>query len=58
MRKKYMTPEMVAIQISSNATLLAGSIGINSTDTPIDASDAAAPELDFPDLNPLMPPEL
>ena len=41
MKKKYMTPEMEIVEISSNISLLAGSLG--SGDTPVTDLDDVIP---------------
>lgn len=46
MKKKYEIPQTEVVIINASTCLLQASVGINSTGTSIDASDAAAPELD------------
>lgn len=47
MKKKYEIPQTEVVIINASTCLLqASSVGINSTDEPIDAGNAAAPELD------------
>lgn len=48
MKKTYFAPEIDCIEIKATAQLLAGSnIPVNATDDPVDAGNAAAPELDI-----------
>ena len=46
MKKKYEIPQTEVVIINASTCLLQASLDINSTGDPIDASDAAAPELD------------
>ena len=49
MRKIYINPEMTIIQLSFTQQILSGSIDVNSTGDPIDASNAASRGTDFSD---------
>lgn len=46
MKKKYEIPQTEVVIINTSTCLLQASVVINSTGEPIDASGAAAPELD------------
>ncbi len=46
MKKKYEIPQTEVVIINTSTSLLQSSVGINSSGDPIDAGNAAAPELD------------
>ena len=46
MKKTYINPEMEIVEIKMQQHIMAGSVGINSTATPIDPSTADGHEFD------------
>lgn len=46
MKKKYEIPQTEVVIINASTCLLQSSVDINSSGDPIDAGNAAAPELD------------
>ncbi len=50
MKKTYINPETNVVQLNFTQQILSGAIGINSTDAPIDAGNAASRgSVDFDD---------
>jgi len=49
MKQKYVNPTMVVVKIGTTRQMLSGSIGINTTDSAVDASEASGRDYDFED---------
>lgn len=47
MKKTYINPEMEIVEILVQHQMMAGSVGIDPSATPIDPSNADSPELEF-----------
>lgn len=47
MKKTYINPEMEIVEILVQHQMMAGSVGIDPSATPIDPSNADSPEFEF-----------